>query len=282
MKRPTKDNRGVTSAVTVSRAQAALTPFTDAPKLPALSPEAEARQKAQRASIAGGGPPTIRVSGGGFLFPGAQQGVESFDGAVLVGLRHNAYWMGKYNPNDPTPPDCSAIARLGQHENEMVPDPASPAVQAESCRVCPHNVGPNKACRNGVWEAVLHGDGLLDPESARKSTIALLRVSSTGIAPFGNAIRYLDEKGVRLNAAMMRFATSFTPTAAGGYHTVLSEPLGVLPAAVVEVLDERVPDAEQRLLEWAKPVPQVAEQPTSAPAPRKRGTLPVARPRSRR
>lgn len=233
------------------------------------------RDERQRKSVGGGGVPSVKISSGLFLLPGTtEQGIEEFDSVALVALRRNNWWEGRYNADSASPPECGAIARLGEHENSMVPDPAYPNVQAESCRVCKQNVSP-KACRNGLWIAMIHGDQCREERSAREASLVLLRISSTAIAPFGRTIRYLDEQGAPLHAALLRWQLRQQQGPGGIYYTAFATPTAWLPQQVAVALGSRVEEAEKFLLGAATPVvipedPGTQVEPVPAAPPRRR------------
>lgn len=251
-------------------ASTALTPF-DAAGSRALAQFAgyEKQIAKQKASVpAGGGVPTISGNGGVFTFPGGAR-AETFQAVVLCALRANAYWAGEYKPGSNEPPDCAAIAQLGEHENTMVPIDGYDK-QAESCAQCPHNVRPQKACRNGLRLALVPDDALTDVKAAQDASLAMLRVSSTGIAPFGEITDLVAEKGLPLFAVVMEFA-NLRLNEEGTYYTTVARPRQVVSEEVARILGERVEEAERFLVRAAQPVPKVGDaKDDGGPAPRRR------------
>jgi len=197
------------------------------------------------------GMPRIRSGQGMFLMPGAQHGVETFDAVALCALRVNRYHEGKYDPKNPTPPVCVAIARLGQHENAMAPDKGWPKVQSDTCLTCRRNVrGGQKECRNGIDVAIISALGNGETDWA-KTAIWSHSISSTGIQPFGKMLGFLGEKKAPLFAAVLRFSSRQLD--GKSYYTTVATPTAWLPAAVIGVLAERVKEAEAALLANAEP-----------------------------
>jgi hypothetical protein len=196
------------------------------------------------------GMPRIRSGQGMFLMPGAQHGVETFDAVALCALRVNRYHEGKYDPKNPTPPVCVAIARLGQHENAMAPDPGWPQVQSDSCLTCKRNVrGGQKECRNGIDVALVSADG--GEIDWAKTAIWSHSISSTGIQPFGKMLGFLGEKKAPLFAAVLRFSSRQLD--GKSYYTTVATPVAWLPSPAVDALGERVKEAESALLANAEP-----------------------------
>jgi len=220
------------------------------------------------------GMPRIRAGQGFFLLPGSSAGVATFDAIVLCALRANRWREAKYDPKKPGPPDCVAIARLGQHENAMAPNPAWPKVQAESCLVCQHNTrGGRKDCRNGIDLALVSAQGEGEIDWA-KTALVSHTISSTGIPPWGKTVAYLSEKKLpEIFALVLRFRSIPEET----WYVTVTEPVAYVPPHIVDALAKRVPEAEQALLANAEPfVATVAGEPdTSAKPPVRRSKTPA-------
>ncbi len=90
-----------------------------------------------------------------------KKGVLSINGQKVEGNKlpcviidfgcEKAYYVGKYDPDNTTPPVCYAF---GRDESTLAPHPQSSQPQAETCATCPHNKmgtadqGRGKACKD--------------------------------------------------------------------------------------------------------------------------------------
>lgn len=122
----------------------------------------------------------IRTKGKVFTFPdgGVDEGPISL--VVVDFVTRNKYYIGKYDENNPTPPECFAV---GKTIKDLKPSPNSPDIQAKSCAECPLNQfgsdGKGKACKNTRMLAVLPPD-----EVSPTAELMTLEVSPTALKNF--------------------------------------------------------------------------------------------------
>lgn len=101
----------------------------------------------------------------------------------------NTWYDAAWDPNDPSPPACFALADVPM---DMAPNEKSPNVQAPACDECELNefgsapTGKGKACQNGRRLIVMMAD-----DNADNPQLATLHVSSTGIKAYGQYVRGL-------------------------------------------------------------------------------------------
>lgn len=90
---------------------------------------------------------------------------NTLDCIVIANAYENAYYEGKFDPNNPKPPVCYAIH---VNEDEMVPHEKAAKPQAASCAECPMNEwgsaaeSKGKACKNIRRLALLPPDAITD------------------------------------------------------------------------------------------------------------------------
>lgn len=212
------------------------------------------------------GMPRIKSGQGLFLLPGSQVGSKTFDAVVLCALRANRWNSTAYDPKNPSPPDCVAMARLGQNENEMAPNQEWPKVQSDTCLTCRHNVrGGQKACRNGIDLALVAAN---DEETIdwKTAIVAVHTISSTGIQPWGKVVGFLEEKKIPLFAAVMRFQS--LQLDGKSYYTTVATPVATVQPEAADVIFARVSEAERDLLASAEPF--IVSEQEAAPPPARR------------
>jgi len=111
---------------------------------------------------------------------------------ILDHRSFNSYYTKRYDPNNPAPPDCFAIAKIIA---ELAPHEEAADPQAESCAECPMNqwgsaaTGKGKACRNQVRLAVAAADATPSSEPM------ILRVSPTALKSWNGLVNDLESIG---------------------------------------------------------------------------------------
>lgn len=134
----------------------------------------------------------IKIKNTGFISPEGMDLGGEIQIIVLDFVSKNMFYDRPYDPQNPTAPACFAMGRV---LSSMTPDPDSPAVQADSCAVCPLNAfgsgsnGKSKACKNTRELAVL----LVDPENPDSINdpavpIYTMSVPPTGLRAFDGAV----------------------------------------------------------------------------------------------
>lgn len=163
---------------------------TKAANLPA---DIQAQLAAEAAGIVDRiGAPTgvkIRTNNKQFTLPDGTTDPGPIDVVIVDFVAKNAFYEGKYDPNNIQPPTCFSI---GTVLSEMVPSDNSIEKQAESCAKCPLNQfgsdGNGKACKNSRLLAVLPRDGSMEDQ------MMTLEVSPTGIKRFDAYVGTLANK----------------------------------------------------------------------------------------
>lgn len=136
---------------------------------------------ARRAQIAAGMEEST-LTGGNFI--GTRGGVLTYGGAEVPGNKmnvivlghvlHNVFYAGKFDPKNPTSPDCYAF---GDREATMVPHEKAEDQQSGQCEGCPMNewgtadTGKGKACSQKRRLMLLTEDALEDIEDAQAAML---------------------------------------------------------------------------------------------------------------
>lgn len=100
---------------------------------------------------------SISTKGKVFTFPDGQTNPGPLQIVVLDWRNFNRYYTKPYDPQNPAPPDCFAIAK---DLNDLAPHEEAQDPQASDCASCPMNEfgsapnGRGKACRNTVRLAI--------------------------------------------------------------------------------------------------------------------------------
>jgi len=112
---------------------------------------------------------------------------------VLDWVTSNSYFEGIYNPKDPQPPTCFAIAR---EPAKAVPSDNAPKKQGDLCKDCPKNEwgsdpqgGKGKACKNTRRLLIVPHDA---DENAQPWVIS---VSPTALKHFDKYVNTLADVG---------------------------------------------------------------------------------------
>lgn len=101
---------------------------------------------------------------------------------VLDSIFENAYYEGRFNPNDPSPPTCFAFA---EKDEELAPHESVESPQNTQCAGCKWNEwksdpdgGKGKACKNSRRIAVMTANDLVNVD---KADVALARIPVTSV-----------------------------------------------------------------------------------------------------
>lgn len=147
---------------------------------------ARAKMSQSVASNLGTGSNFVSFQGGIMKYKGNPVEGNSMQVVVPSFILENAYYVGKYDPNNPASPVCYAF---GTDQKEMEPHEKSTQPQAEKCKGCPQNewntsdTGRGKACKNIVRLGLIPADALENGAQGVKDAeeaIAKLPVTSGG------------------------------------------------------------------------------------------------------
>lgn len=143
------------------------------------------------------------ASGGNFIrvvnnanlsYKGAVIG-SSMEGIIIDSCFMNAYYAERYDPNNPSPPDCYAFNR--EDQNNMIPSEKIEVPQHHECRTCPMNAwgsadtGRGKACKNRRRLAIMLPDAL--EEGIEAATIAYFELPPTSGGLWDGYVKLLDD-----------------------------------------------------------------------------------------
>ena len=138
----------------------------------------EAQNMINRLGSLGGGD-VVKFENKSFVFPDGTTVPNEMDAVIVDFAYVNQMFQGNFDRKNPAPPICAAV---GLDAEGMVPFEHSPKKQSDSCVTCPMNqygsAGNGKACKNGVWLAVIAANATDD------SPLYILKLSPTAITPF--------------------------------------------------------------------------------------------------
>ena len=202
-----------------------------------LTPEqlaAEAQAMINKAgSLAGD---VIRVKNKKFVLPDGRE-AETFAAVIVDFINVNEFYEGRFDPKKPAPPVCAA---KGTDPKNMVPFEDSPKLQADGCNDCPNNQfgseGKGKACKNGIWLAVVPADDLT-------AQPLIVKLAPTATTPFRRYLTLLASTG-RPHFAVI---TNFSLDNSVDYAKIMCDAPVPLPLEDVSAVMGRRADAMKRL-----------------------------------
>ena len=154
---------------------------------------------------------------------------------VLAAVFENAYYEGRFDPNNPQSPVCFG---LSETEDEMEPHENAQKQQNDSCAGCPKlewgSAGEGrkgKACKQIRRLAVLSATDLDDPGKVAKAELAVCKLPVTSVKNWSNYVNSLATTVKRPPFAMIttikvepdpknQFKVKFSPA------TALNEEIG--------------------------------------------------------
>lgn len=190
--------------------------------------------------IGSAGGDTLSVDGKLFTFPDGHQEEAPFGFVIINWISANLWWKGRYDKNNPTPPDCFAF---NSNPKALIPSKNGTDIQCdETCADCPENVfgsgeGNAKACKNTRLLGIVAGtsDDVEDP-------ILKLSASPTSIRNFDAYVQTLASK----NLLPIQVITQIDFDANQTYPRLMFKAVG--PNPNVELHWGRRPECEQMLL----------------------------------
>lgn len=211
---------------------------------------------------------------GGGTFIGTRAGQLSYQGNAVAGnkldvivvdsIMENAYYVGRFDPENPTPPVCFAF---GRDEKSMVPHADSTDPQHSDCAGCPNNVfgsadsGGGKACKNIRRLAMIPATPL-DADSVKTAEVAYLKLPVTSVKNWAQYVKTLEALSqVPPLAVVTQIGT--VPDAKSQFKITFNQQIQLGEEIVTPVLD--------RLEQISKDIefpytPQAAPDPKAAPA----------------
>ena len=116
---------------------------------------------------------------------GNQMKNNKVDCVVVGSVFENQWYKAKYDPNNPSPPHCYAIA---EDDDDLKPHPESAEPQVPSCAECPKNAwksdpggGKGKACKNTRRLAIIAAPDATTVEAVQKAEFAVAKLPVTSV-----------------------------------------------------------------------------------------------------
>ena len=131
---------------------------------------------------------------------------NQLDVIIIASTHTNAYYEGKYDPDNIQSPVCYAYSPDGEN---MAPHPKSSKPQHTDCATCPMNQwksdpngGKGKACKNGRSMVVIPAD--TKPEDVLNAEVAVASLPVTSVANFSN---YVNKVATLFNRPLLGLIT---------------------------------------------------------------------------
>jgi hypothetical protein len=153
-----------------------------------------AKKGVEQEAHAGGGGTFIGTRAGQLTYQGNAVAGNKLDVIVADSIMENAYYVGRFDPENPAPPVCFSF---GRDEKTMVPHPDAAAPQHTSCVGCPKNEfgsaesGAGKACKN-IRRLALIPAKPLDEDAVRTAEVAYLKLPVTSVKNWATYVKTLD------------------------------------------------------------------------------------------
>lgn len=211
------------------------------------------------AELAGEGA-AVEEEPGGLTFVSTRNGrftlddevlTEPWETIVLARVYVNTYYDEDFDPDDPQPPACFALATQATR-GEMAPHENSPEPQHDRCKGCWANEfgsaerGKGKACKNGLRLAVI--DANEDPEIIRSGEAEVLGLTLPPTA-YGFWQKYVNTKLGDVRGLPFAVMTGWEMADMGTYDVPTPKRMAVITDPdVLHTLAEQAREAEDLLL----------------------------------
>jgi len=116
---------------------------------------------------------------------------NALDVIIIASVMENAFYPGKFDPNNPAPPTCYAF---GDDEDTMVPHKDVKNPVNATCAGCPNNEwdsgtdGKGKACKNVRRLALLPADCVNTPSKMLGAEQIYLKIPVTSVKDWGKYV----------------------------------------------------------------------------------------------
>lgn len=168
------------------------------------------------------------------------------DCIVIAYARENAFYPGKFDPNNPVPPKCYAIQPVGTNTNELdmaphaeVEDPVS-----DLCDGCPNNEwksgegGKGKACKNIRRLALLPADAAKSPQGITEADVIYLKLPVLSVQNWGKYVNAVAAEYKRPPFAMVT-QVSTEPDAKAQFKVTFKPGYKISDPAILQALLSR-------------------------------------------
>jgi len=229
-----------------------VTPFDREDQVPATLTDIYAELAGEGASV--------EEEPGGLTFVSTRNGrftlddealTEPWETIVLARVYVNTYYDEDFDPDDPQPPACFALATQADRR-EMAPHENSSEPQHDRCKGCWANEfgsadrGKGKACKNGLRLAVI--DANEEPEIIRAGEAEVLGLTLPPTA-FGFWQKYVNTKLGDVRGLPFAVMTGWEMADMGTYDVPTPKRMAVITdPEVLHTLAEQARGAEELLL----------------------------------
>ncbi len=227
-----------------------------------------------------GGAPVLKFSPGAITYNGANMPNGRFQGIILDSAFLNAWYKTPYDQDNPTAPDCFALALT---DEDLAPHEKSAAPQNEYCASCEKNVfgsaaqGRGKACGNTRRLAVLAAAECDTEDGVAGAELVLAKVSATNLKAWAGYVRSLAESQGRPPwAVITEIANVLDPGQTPSFHIEFSLVSLIDDDEVLTALEKRLAGAQEELLRPFEPTPEGAAKPKPGGGKSRPGAKPIA------
>lgn len=207
--------------------------------------------RAKKAVVGVSGGSMISHKGGILGYKGAAMPENKMEVIVIVDVTHNAFYEGRYDPDNPQSPVCFAFGDPTGEDDDfvMAPHPDSSAPQADDCASCPQNAwasadqGRGKACKNMHRIALISAGDIEDVAAAE---VAYMHIPVMSVKGWAGYVRQLADVEGKPPLAFIT-TISCVPDAKSQYRVVFSDPQTIEDNAVLEALMQKMELAVQEI-----------------------------------
>ena len=172
----------------------------------------------------------LSLKAGRLAINGQQVAGNALDCIVVAHAYENAYYVGKYDPQNPNPPKCYAFGNGDDKhaEDNMVPHANVAEPESDACATCPKNEwgsdpdgGRGKACKNTRRLALMPADIVNNPEKIVSGEQIYLKLPVTSVKTWGAYVHAVSAQDKRPPFAVVT-TISTEPDAKSQFKVTLS------------------------------------------------------------
>ena len=215
----------------------------------ALAQQAKDAAAAERPSVS-----KISLKSGIISFGGQPVKDNRLDVIIVATSYKNAFYKGRYDPNNIVNPDCFAFA---DSDEAMVPDSNVSKPEHPTCEGCPRaewgsdlNGGRGKACKETRRIALLPGSVLSEADPVEAIKVGELAIVDVPVTSVKNYSQYLNilAASIGLPAHAVLTELSAQPDAKTQFKVMFKGISPVPSDAALDAIEARMPEAKRIVL----------------------------------
>jgi hypothetical protein len=212
-----------------------------------------------------GGGASLKFSPGAITYNGANMPGGKLNVIILESAFLNAWYKSTYNQDNPTSPECFALAL---DDGDLAPHEKSTDPQSDTCANCEQNAwgsaatGRGKACGNKRRLAILAASDCEDGEGTAAAEMITATLSPTTLKAWAGYVRAVADQHSRPTwAVVTEISNVLDPGQTPSFHIEFALVDLITDEDVLVALEKRLAAAQELVLRPFEPTPEPIGKP---------------------